>query len=562
MKGFTVFSRALVVGLVVIAALPAAAGATSNVAGDFNGDGADDLAVGVPDEDLALIQAGAVHVIYGTPGTGLDSAAALADQFFHQNRSGIQEVVEASDNFGNALAAGDFDQDGFDDLAVGARTEDLTGISSNDGVVHVLYGSATGLTFGADDLWSQDIGTIQSRQVSTRRSATRSPPPTSPATGSTTSRSALPRRTSPARPTRGSCTCSTASPRSGLTDTGNQLFDQGTGALPGTSEQSDLFADNLGAGDLNGDGIADLVIGAEGEDVGGDNGAGAVSVLYGAVGGLTDVGSQEWDQDSAGIDDAAEPDDLLGEALAVGDMNGDGFGELAAGAIQEEVGGTDAGGVSIIYGSAGVGLTSANNSFLTQDTAGVKDTPEHFDAFGEVLVSYDANGDGTNELAVGVPGEDRVAGAPDHGIFQTFQGIPGAGSRTSTGCGARTPPGSRRRPSCRPAWICAHGGELRRGRVRRHRRKRGPRRADPTRGGLERRRWDQRALRQRQSPGPQCHRRSVLEPGLGRDPRPLRPERPLRHRTHGRPGQLDAQSSRYGTVVTIRCRSNSSTRLT
>ena len=535
MNGFRLFGKFLAAGLVVIAAVPAAASATSNAAADFNGDGADDLAVGVPDEDLALIQAGAVHVIYGSPGTGLDAAAALADQFFHQDRAGVQETVEASDNFGNALAGGDFDQDGFDDLAVGARLEDLTGISSNDGVVHVFYGSATGLTFGADDLWSQDTGTIQSTAGADETFGHSLAAADFTGDGVDDLAIGVTEEDVGAAADAGAVHVLHGVAGSGLTDSGNQLFDQDTGAVPGTAEQSDLFSDALSTGDLNGDGIADLVIGAEGEDVGGDNGAGAFNVLYGAAGGLTDVGSQEWDQDSAGIDDAAEPDDILGEALAVGDMNGDGFDDVAAGAIQEEVGGTDAGGVSVIYGSAGVGLTSANNHFLTQDTAGVQDSPELFDAFGEALVSYDANGDGTSELAIGAPGEERVAGAPTTASSRRSWAWREPGSPISTGCGARTRPESRRPPRA----LTSSGRRSQRAISTATNSTMSPparlTKGWPPRGGLKRRRRDQRALR-RGSSGPHCRRRSVLEPGLGRDPRPLQPERPLRHRTHGRPG--------------------------
>jgi FG-GAP repeat len=101
--------------------------------GDFNHDGVADLAVGVPGEnDIA----GAVDVLYGA-GAGLGGTGA---QFFQ-----VGGTPEFLDRFGSALAAGDFNGDGFADLAAGASGEDV-GSVRDAGAVSVLYGSAGGLT--------------------------------------------------------------------------------------------------------------------------------------------------------------------------------------------------------------------------------------------------------------------------------------------------------------------------------------------------------------------------------------------------------------------------------
>src|SRR5690349_16881455 len=87
------------------------------VAGDFNGDGIDDLATGIPgDKGLVgspLLGCGAVVVRYGAPGARLETG--LADTFLNQLASGSLDSAEASELFGAALAAGDFDGDGIDD---------------------------------------------------------------------------------------------------------------------------------------------------------------------------------------------------------------------------------------------------------------------------------------------------------------------------------------------------------------------------------------------------------------------------------------------------------------
>ncbi|HSJ19327.1 MAG TPA: integrin alpha [Nocardioidaceae bacterium] len=119
-------------------------------AGDFNNDGFADLAVGAPFESSNLPEVGAVNVLYGTA-TGLTGTAS---QFFTQDTPGVGSTTEAFDSFGFALAAGDFNNDSFADLAVGAPFE-----SSNlpeVGAVNVLPGTATGLTGTASQFFTQD----------------------------------------------------------------------------------------------------------------------------------------------------------------------------------------------------------------------------------------------------------------------------------------------------------------------------------------------------------------------------------------------------------------------
>src|SRR5262249_29243939 len=113
--------RRLVLPLVLFGALTIVptVHAAVDVRADFNGDGYEDLAVGVPGEGI-LVQgvimsgAGAVNVIYGSA-TGLNPTG---NQFWFQELPGIaREHSEPGDNFGATLAAGDFNGDGFADLA-------------------------------------------------------------------------------------------------------------------------------------------------------------------------------------------------------------------------------------------------------------------------------------------------------------------------------------------------------------------------------------------------------------------------------------------------------------
>ena len=85
---------------------------------DFNGDGFADLAIGAPYEDVgSLTDAGAVNVLYGSGG-GLQ-ATSPDDQFWTQNSPSVRGTAKYNDQFGKSVAAGDFNHDGFADLAIG-----------------------------------------------------------------------------------------------------------------------------------------------------------------------------------------------------------------------------------------------------------------------------------------------------------------------------------------------------------------------------------------------------------------------------------------------------------
>jgi disulfide bond formation protein DsbB len=401
----------------------AAPTAAAGLRADFNGDGAADLAIGAPGEGLGAGQAaaGVVQVLYGSAG-GLTAAGS---QLWSQDSPGIAGTAEARDGFGSALAAGDFNADGRADLAVGVPSENATtGLVFGTGVVHVLYGSAGGLTAAGSQLWSQDspgVGGVAeagdgfgSALAAGDFNADDHEDLAVGAFGENLDRGVV---------------HVVAGSPAGLTGTGSQLWSQGSGGVAGIAEAGDSFGFALATGTINAGSHADLAIAAPSEDVGSVVDAGAVNVLYGSAGGLTAADDQQWFQDSPGVAGVSETQDFLGSALATGDYNGDGLGDLAAGAAGETLAvvAEAAGAVNVLYGSAG-GLTAAGNQVWSQDSPGVAGLTEPRDLFGSALTTGDFNADGRAELAVGVPGEtlgDVPNPLPEAGVVHVLPGAPG-----------------------------------------------------------------------------------------------------------------------------------------
>jgi len=177
--------------------------------------------------------------------------------------------------------------------------------------------------------------------------------------------------------------------------------------------------------DFDGDGFDDLLISVESESIGGAADAGAAHVLFGSANRLTAQGDQFWHQNKRGIDDAAEPDDRFGRAMAIGDFNGDGRSDAAIAAAQEDledVAVLNAGVVHVLYGSA-QGLQRNGEQFFSQNTAGISGTPNENDQFGITIAAADFDGDGFDDLAIGVPTK-RIGGQDQAGAVHVLYGSP------------------------------------------------------------------------------------------------------------------------------------------
>jgi hypothetical protein len=279
----------------------------SLIAGDFDGDGIDDLAVGAPG---CHSEAGSVFVFWGDPEGGLWQDRYT--QFRGSNR----------EHFGAALAREDFDANGIYDLVIGSPNADTGAgfLTNRSGKVTILYGPLTGSLLHKQE-WTQS------------------------ATGQ------------------------------------------------GVSEVGDEFGAALSTGDFDGNGRPDLAIGVPGEDQGNIQDTGAFNILYNAGTSLTTANAE------VHFIYEARANDRAGAALAAGYFNGDANEDLAVGVPYRDYSESNpahenTGQVTVLFGTRSSGLGGS--------AIGVVSNPQ-YKLLGFSLTAGDFNGDDFDDLVMGIP---------------------------------------------------------------------------------------------------------------------------------------------------------------
>jgi hypothetical protein len=363
-------------------------GWTVNGAGDVNGDGYSDVIVGAPDFDSDLAGEGRAFVYLG-------GASGLAP-----TPAWTAEGDQLDADFGFAAStAGDLNADGYADVAIGAPKFDAPAVDA--GRVFLFYGSAAGLGLVAGDTRSAleagagfgaaVAGTGDTDGDGCSDFVVGAPGYTEAVAG----QGAL-------YLYRGGC-------RAGQTP----VFH---GALPGPGTGARLGSAVSGAGDVNGDGRADLLAGAPGWD-NGETDEGRAFAFLGIVA----------DQPAAfpaNLSWASEGDQAGGQWGAsvafAGDVDGDGFPELLIGAPGYDRGDPDEG-LALLYagGAAGLGPDAVPGTPTVWFTDGNQPGAAHGAA---VAGAGDVNGDGYADVLVGAPGFDN--GATDEGRAALYLGGP------------------------------------------------------------------------------------------------------------------------------------------
>ena len=280
-----------------------------------------------------------------------------------------------SDDYGAALAGpGDLDGDGYHDLVVGAPGQ-------ADAHFYVVYGSASGLDPATEER-IQPTDAVEDDQIG------RSVAGAGDVDGD------------------GYPEVAVGAPEDDDVATGAGavfVYSGGAGGLDPATELKLLASDGAaddgfgaalaGGGDVDGDGFTDLAVGADGA-----GSKGAVYLFYGSVSGLDSSSAQRVESTTV----ASSSD--YGTAIALGgDLDGDGYDDLVAGALNDDSAATNSGSAFVYYGTA-TGVDTAAEVRLAPSGL------SRNDRFGtSVSTSGDLDGDGYDDLVVGAPQDGTIA---------------------------------------------------------------------------------------------------------------------------------------------------------
>ncbi|MEQ8280431.1 MAG: integrin alpha [Deltaproteobacteria bacterium] len=369
-------------------------------AGDLDGDGFDDVIASTPEGSANGYLTGAVLVYRGSA-AGIDPTPAQ-----------VLTGETRRDLFGNDVAIGDFDEDGETDLVVGVPRLDIGG--TDVGAAIIYKGIAGGFfettpwrtlsgRFSGDDYgWSVEVCDFDDDgkddiAIGGYRTEDR------------------------VRPTRANDQGGAFvyfNGDTGFADLADQIrwgdVPDGSGGWTGVAGMR--FATELASGDINGDGVCDLVVGAHEWDQTTNTNDGLVMVFAGSAMGVSERPVLAWANDNTG-----DRGGQFGRRIAIGDIDIDGKDDLAISNFAYDNGNSDQhGAIRVFRGRDFAGPIDTLTSYTPADFEYLN--PQSFDWFGFAPAIGDVTGDGVADLVTGNPIDEAEGGPGASGTIAIFVG--------------------------------------------------------------------------------------------------------------------------------------------
>jgi FG-GAP repeat len=369
--------------------------AVANI-GDLEGDGVTDLAVGAPGDDDNGDNRGAAWILFLNSNGTVDMSTKTAE-----NVSGFTGGLDNGDQFGSAVAGiGDLNGDGFRDIAVGAPLDDDGG--TDRGALWILFMNADGTVAGNAKISDKQGGFSGNLQDGEQFASAVTLLGDLDGDGNPDLAVGAPLAFD--NDTRKGAVWILFMNSDGTVREGRKISEGDNGFHDSLSVDDHFGSAVAGIGDLDGDGIPDLAVGADQADAGGSN-RGAIWILFMKSNG-TVRDQRRIASDDGGFQGKLDDEDHFGCAVAaVGDQNEDGVDDLAVGADMDDDGGTDRGAVWVLFMKTD-GKVKGEAKISNLDGK-FKENLDDGDEFGAALAGLgNLNGDKNDDIAVGAPLDD------------------------------------------------------------------------------------------------------------------------------------------------------------